>query len=318
MDVLALGHHPGEECGPLAANRHVEADDPPAQPHTFRSVRHDALDQRFQMAGHVRHGRRQRNQEGLGRQGFVDAHRWIVGPASPACVLVGAAFRPRDPCARPGLQPWHDPGMAEEPRPGVERKADAIAKFQAVEADVWVATASSVGVAHLVPLSYSWDGRCLIVAVEAGSLTARNLQSTGRARLGFGPTRDVVIVDVALDHAVEAAGAPAELAEAYRASGPLGPALSRASIRIPGTPAPASPGLAGGQRTGRPDLDEGRRLVVLRRSAKPPPPRRLSRVMDPPAVSSRPTAPPVPRCARACLRFRWPRTLDSLRRPGGD
>ena len=105
--------------------------------------------------------------------------------------------------------------MREEPRSGPRRKADTLAKLEASEADVWVATASSAGVAHLVPLSFAWDGQHVILACAAGSPTARNLTASGQARLGFGPTRDVVMVDVALDGAIDVATAPAELGDAY-------------------------------------------------------------------------------------------------------
>lgn len=91
--------------------------------------------------------------------------------------------------------------MTTDPAParsGAQRRADAIARFDAAEADVWVATASADGAATLVPLSYAWDGEHVVLAVATGSPTARNIQASGRARLGFGPTRDVVLVDAEL------------------------------------------------------------------------------------------------------------------------
>lgn len=84
-------------------------------------------------------------------------------------------------------------------RTGRQRKVDTIAKMEAPGSDTWVATASPSGVAHLVPLSYAWDGECVVLAAEASSLTVRNLKSSRRARLGIGPTRDVVIIDGELD-----------------------------------------------------------------------------------------------------------------------
>jgi hypothetical protein len=106
--------------------------------------------------------------------------------------------------------------MTAEPRSGPERKAHAIAVFEAHDADVWVATASSAGQVHMVPLSYAWHGERLIVAIEPASVTARNLQETHKARLGFGPTRDIVLVDATLD-GVLAAAASGEAGEAYAA-----------------------------------------------------------------------------------------------------
>jgi hypothetical protein len=101
-------------------------------------------------------------------------------------------------------------------RTGRERRADAIAKLEATGADAWVATASAAGAAHLVPLSYAWDGRHVVLAAQAGSLTVRNLRASRRARLGFGPTRDVVIIDGALERLLEATDPAAEpIARAY-------------------------------------------------------------------------------------------------------
>jgi len=105
--------------------------------------------------------------------------------------------------------------MADAPRSGTQRKADAIAQLEATGADTWVATASPTGVAHLVPLSYAWDGHRIVLAVEAASLTSRNVEASGRARLGLGQSRDVVIVDVTLDERVPVHDAPDGVAESY-------------------------------------------------------------------------------------------------------
>lgn len=105
--------------------------------------------------------------------------------------------------------------MTAPPRSRAGRRADVLAKFEATEADVWVATGSAQGAAHLVPLSYAWDGQRIVVATEPRLLTARNLAASRIARLGFGPTRDVVIVDAVLDKILDVAAAPGELADAY-------------------------------------------------------------------------------------------------------
>lgn len=69
--------------------------------------------------------------------------------------------------------------------------------------DVWVATASAAGEAHLVPLSLGWITERAVIAVGERSVTARNLDAPGRAaRLAVGPTRDVVLLDVALERSV--------------------------------------------------------------------------------------------------------------------
>jgi hypothetical protein len=47
----------------------------------------------------------------------------------------------------------------------------------------------------LVPLSFDWDGTEIMVVTPVGSPCGRNLRETGRARLGIGEFRDVVMVD---------------------------------------------------------------------------------------------------------------------------
>ncbi len=84
------------------------------------------------------------------------------------------------------------------------------------EIDVWVATASAGGDPHLVPLSLGWiDGRA-VIAVEEGSITARNLAGGRSARLAVGPTRDVVLLDLALERTV-GVDEEADLGAAYAA-----------------------------------------------------------------------------------------------------
>ncbi|PJJ53456.1 pyridoxamine 5'-phosphate oxidase [Mumia flava] len=82
--------------------------------------------------------------------------------------------------------------------------------------DVWVATASAAGAPHLVPVSLAWVGERAVIAVQARSVTARNLLTSGTARLGVGPTRDVVMIDAELDRSGTATDDPA-LAAAYAA-----------------------------------------------------------------------------------------------------
>jgi hypothetical protein len=98
-------------------------------------------------------------------------------------------------------------------RSGTQRRADAEAKLAATHADVWVATASG-GSAHLVPLSFAWDGTHVVLAAGATAVTTRNLIATRRARLAFGGTRDVVMMDADLERVVAVGDAP-EIAETY-------------------------------------------------------------------------------------------------------
>lgn len=93
-------------------------------------------------------------------------------------------------------------------RPAGQRKQDTLHRPEHDE-DVWVATADAAGgVPYLVPLSFGWDGSALLLATPATSPTGRNLQATGRTRLGIGPTRDVVMVEGTVETI-----APAELSE---------------------------------------------------------------------------------------------------------
>jgi hypothetical protein len=101
------------------------------------------------------------------------------------------------------------------PRTGSERKTDVLAKLEARHADAWVASASPAGKAHLVPLSYAWDGERIILAIQETSATARNITASDRARLALGGTRDVVMIDATLDAVVELERASPQLADAY-------------------------------------------------------------------------------------------------------
>ncbi|GLJ60120.1 hypothetical protein GCM10017576_02490 [Microbacterium barkeri] len=88
---------------------------------------------------------------------------------------------------------------AAPPRDRATRKADALRQLTAPAADAWVATASPDGRPHLVPLSIAWVDDRIVIALEGSSLTARNIASSGVARLGVGQTRDVVLIDASLD-----------------------------------------------------------------------------------------------------------------------
>jgi hypothetical protein len=94
------------------------------------------------------------------------------------------------------------------------RKADALAMLATPAIDVWVATASDAGAPHLVPVSLAWVDERAVIAIETSSVTARNLITSGRARLAVGPTRDVVMIDALLEKAVDVAADDA-LGEAY-------------------------------------------------------------------------------------------------------
>ena len=103
-----------------------------------------------------------------------------------------------------------------EPRELRVRTADALGMLATPAVDVWVATASTDGAPYLVPLSLAWVDERAVIAVPEDSVTARNLTASGRARLGVGPTRDVVMMDAELERTVDVA-ADATLGEAYAA-----------------------------------------------------------------------------------------------------
>ncbi|MFF8726718.1 pyridoxamine 5'-phosphate oxidase family protein [Streptomyces sp. NPDC015171] len=95
-----------------------------------------------------------------------------------------------------------------------QRKKDTLRRLED-DVDVWVATAGpDGGTPHLVPLSFVWDGTALLIATPAESATGRNLAATGRARLGIGPTRDVVLIEGAVQ-SVTPEDLPEEDAEVF-------------------------------------------------------------------------------------------------------
>jgi hypothetical protein len=97
-----------------------------------------------------------------------------------------------------------------------QRKHDTLQRLEH-DVDAWIATADGdSGTPYLVPLSFLWDGGTVVVATLAASPTARNLQATGRARVGIGPTRDVVLIEGTVD-AVPATEIPAEVGDAFAA-----------------------------------------------------------------------------------------------------
>lgn len=100
-----------------------------------------------------------------------------------------------------------------DPRSASQRKMDALALLR--NQDGWVATASSDGVAHLVPLSIAWDGECVLIATEPDAVTTRNIESTGRARIALGVTRDVLMIDALLASAEVVAAVDAERLDCY-------------------------------------------------------------------------------------------------------
>ncbi|MFV2175324.1 pyridoxamine 5'-phosphate oxidase family protein [Actinomadura sp. LOL_016] len=99
------------------------------------------------------------------------------------------------------------------PRSRAQRRHDTEHRLTH-DVDVWVATASADGTPYLVPLSFDWDGEALLVATPAGSPTGRNLAASRTARLGLGPTRDVTMIDGAVE-VIEMDALPRERADLF-------------------------------------------------------------------------------------------------------
>ncbi|MBN6054892.1 pyridoxamine 5'-phosphate oxidase family protein [Nonomuraea sp. RK-328] len=80
-----------------------------------------------------------------------------------------------------------------------QRKHDTLHRLEH-DVDAWVATADpGTGEPYMVPLSFLWDGATLLLATAAASPTAGNLRASGKARLGLGLTRDVVLIEGAVE-----------------------------------------------------------------------------------------------------------------------
>ena len=84
--------------------------------------------------------------------------------------------------------------MSADPRSRAQRRRDTEHRLTH-DVDVWVATASPDGAPYLVPLSFDWDGRTLLMATPRDSRTGSNLATNRAVRLALGDTRDVTMND---------------------------------------------------------------------------------------------------------------------------
>ncbi|GAB3859701.1 pyridoxamine 5'-phosphate oxidase family protein [Dactylosporangium cerinum] len=103
--------------------------------------------------------------------------------------------------------------MTAPARTTTQRVADTLHRLEH-DVDAWVATASPQGEPCMVPLSFLWDGATLLFSTAPGNPTARNLAANGRARVGVGPTRDVVLIECAVE-SLPAAGMAPDVADAF-------------------------------------------------------------------------------------------------------
>jgi nitroimidazol reductase NimA-like FMN-containing flavoprotein (pyridoxamine 5'-phosphate oxidase superfamily) len=88
--------------------------------------------------------------------------------------------------------------MDQPPRSGQQRREDTLHRLES-DVDAWIATAGLDGTPYLVPLSFLWDGATLLISTPVASPTSRNLQATGKVRVGVGPTRDLVLIEGTVD-----------------------------------------------------------------------------------------------------------------------
>ncbi len=79
-------------------------------------------------------------------------------------------------------------------RTASERRAESLEELQRGR-HVWVASGNENGTAHLIALSYFWDGERLNVATRVGSKTARNLERTKWARMSLPSTENSVVLE---------------------------------------------------------------------------------------------------------------------------
>jgi hypothetical protein len=87
---------------------------------------------------------------------------------------------------------------AVQPRSRAQRRRDTEHRLSH-DVDLWVASASPDGTPYLVPLSFDWDGEALLLATPADSPTGRNLAAGRTVRLGLGETRDVTMIEGAVE-----------------------------------------------------------------------------------------------------------------------
>lgn len=112
--------------------------------------------------------------------------------------------------------------MIQPPRTRQQRRQDTLRRLENA-VDAWVATAEpESGTPYLVPLSFLWDGATVLVATTSASPTGRNLQATGKVRIGIGPTRDLVLIE-GTAQALAASEISTEVGDAFAAKAGFDP-----------------------------------------------------------------------------------------------
>ena len=98
-----------------------------------------------------------------------------------------------------------------------ERKRDVLAVLER-NGDAFVATASRDGKPHLIVVATWWIGSEIVLATMTSTRTARNLNEGATARLAYGPSDDVVMVDARLAGSEPAGDGSSELAQGFAAA----------------------------------------------------------------------------------------------------
>jgi len=121
------------------------------------------------------------------------------------------------------------------PRSTANRVRDVRARL-ATDVDLWAATASADGEPYLVPLSFLWHDARIVMATAERSATVRNLRQAGSGvRLALDGTRDVVLIDGAVE-IVPAADVDPAVATAYAAHAGWDPRGNAANAWLVVTP----------------------------------------------------------------------------------
>jgi hypothetical protein len=114
-------------------------------------------------------------------------------------------------------------------RSSAQRRRDTEHRL-AHDVDLWVASSAPDGAPYLVPLSFDWDGVALLLATPTGSPTGRNLAAARCVRLALGHTRDVVMIDGAVE-ILEIAALPTDRADRFAARSGFDPRSLATSYR---------------------------------------------------------------------------------------
>jgi hypothetical protein len=83
-------------------------------------------------------------------------------------------------------------------RSTAERIADTLTALER-QSECWVASGRPDGSAHLIPLSFAWDGERIVLATFSDSVTVQSARRTGSLRFSLASTSDVVLIDARVD-----------------------------------------------------------------------------------------------------------------------